>query len=492
MDNRVEIVVGAQDNSKLDLEGLKARLTELGRKVAEARVNIEDKEANAKLAMLGVRLDSLGRRAVSPKLSLQGAARVEAQLLALDVQFDRLGGKVGSRGLIQRGLSGLLNGITSLGGVGTTFINPITLALAALAAVLAGPVIAGLLPVIAGFGVLAAVAVPEITKVWAAVEKGGKAWDKLSGPQKAVGRELKDLKSQFGDLAKSVQPQILRAFATVLKIIKDLMPALKPLVKAAAKALDELLTDIDKWLKSPSGKKFIHWLETDGPKAIETFTHALWTIANIAGRVFTFLNNAGHTAGHRLSVAFAAIRAAIRALTHAFGNIVHAWGNVSHAFGNVQHAGGNVVHAFSNIGHAIGNVINFISDLIGWVESAIAAIGNLAGAVNKALGGIPGKVLGFLGLEHGGIAGAAAGRLAGGLTMVGEHGRELVRLAPGSRVHSNPDTERMLAQGGGGGGTLRLEIVGAGDELTKALAKALRHHARVSYGGSAQRAYGVG
>ncbi len=37
----------------------------------------------------------------------------------------------------------------------------------------------------------------------------------------------------------------------------DLMPALKPLLKAAGNAADYFLNQIDKWLKSPSGQKFI-------------------------------------------------------------------------------------------------------------------------------------------------------------------------------------------------------------------------------------------
>jgi hypothetical protein len=35
------------------------------------------------------------------------------------------------------------------------------------------------------------------------------------------------------------------------------------------------------------------------------------------------------------------------------------------------------------------------------------------------------------------------------MTMVGEHGPELVDLAPGSRVRSNSDTRRILSSGGG-------------------------------------------
>lgn len=61
------------------------------------------------------------------------------------------------------------------------------------------------------------------------------------------------------------------------------------------------------------------------------------------------------------------------------------------------------------------------------------------------------------GIATGGVAGSQPGRAASGgirsnMTWVGEHGPELLSLPPGSRVYSNPDSQRMAAQSGGGGG----------------------------------------
>lgn len=50
----------------------------------------------------------------------------------------------------------------------------------------------------------------------------------------------------------------------------------------------------------------------------------------------------------------------------------------------------------------------------------------------------------------GGIVGAASGAIRSGLTMVGEHGAELVDLPAGSHVFSNPDSGRMLSGAGSG------------------------------------------
>lgn len=82
---------------------------------------------------------------------------------------------------------------------------------------------------------------------------------------------------------------------------------------------------------------------------------------------------------------------------------------------------------------------------------------------------------------HGGIVGAAGGGPRSRLTMVGEHGRELVDLPPGSRVRSNPDTERLLA-GAGAGGTVVLEVRSGGSKLDDLLVEVLRKAVRVRGG----------
>lgn len=70
----------------------------------------------------------------------------------------------------------------------------------------------------------------------------------------------------------------------------------------------------------------------------------------------------------------------------------------------------------------------------------------------------------------------ATGGIASGLAMVGERGRELVRLPTGSSVMSNPDTERFLGQGGGGRMVLELRSGGAAldDLLVEIIRKAVR------------------
>lgn len=80
-------------------------------------------------------------------------------------------------------------------------------------------------------------------------------------------------------------------------------------------------------------------------------------------------------------------------------------------------------------------------------------------------------------MAHGGIVGAAAsGGPRSGFTMVGEYGRELVKLAPGSQVYPHGTTEAMMARAGGGVARVELEWVGGngGDDFLKWLRKNIR------------------
>jgi hypothetical protein len=83
----------------------------------------------------------------------------------------------------------------------------------------------------------------------------------------------------------------------------------------------------------------------------------------------------------------------------------------------------------------------------------------------------------------GGIVGrAATGGVRSNRVMVGEHGPEIVDLAPGSRVHSNPDSMGMLTGVSGGAATLVLEINSSGSRTDDLLLEILRNAIRVRGG----------
>ncbi|MFE7754326.1 hypothetical protein [Streptomyces sp. NPDC057429] len=98
-----------------------------------------------------------------------------------------------------------------------------------------------------------------------------------------------------------------------------------------------------------------------------------------------------------------------------------------------------------------------------------------------------------LGYAHGGVIGAAGGGPRSRMTLVGEQGPELVDLAPGSRVRSNPDTKRMLAGGhaGGGGQPVVVQLQLDGQQIAQVLIDPLRGVIQ-GMGGNVQSALGQG
>lgn len=90
----------------------------------------------------------------------------------------------------------------------------------------------------------------------------------------------------------------------------------------------------------------------------------------------------------------------------------------------------------------------------------------------------------------GNIGAAATGGVRRNMTLVGEHGPEVVDLPGGSHVRSNSDSRRMMA-GGGGGAPTTLVIEAANDDVSRMLLKILRGAIRVQ-GGNVQVVLGKG
>ncbi|GAA4226113.1 hypothetical protein GCM10022254_10020 [Actinomadura meridiana] len=146
------------------------------------------------------------------------------------------------------------------------------------------------------------------------------------------------------------------------------------------------------------------------------------------------------------------------------GRIAHAvlspWPGVQKRFnefwaqlGVRAHAGINRVYsAVIGVVHRIAGIRPSWSGLWhGLAAAGSRVVGLLEGILNRAKS-IGSKISGIIshipGFATGGISHAAEGGPRGNLVMVGEHGRELVRLPFGSSVIPNGQTENMLADRG--------------------------------------------
>lgn len=139
-----------------------------------------------------------------------------------------------------------------------------------------------------------------------------------------------------------------------------------------------------------------------------------------------------------------------------------------------------------NIGHTMWDGI--VSGAKAAVNIAVSGINKIIQAINALISGInriPGvpnmsKIPHVPKLAHGGIA--------GGLAMVGEQGRELVRLPQGSHVRPHGTTEAMM-RGSGGPADIRLTINSAGGRLNDLLVEILRKSIK-DQGGNVQAVLG--
>jgi hypothetical protein len=81
------------------------------------------------------------------------------------------------------------------------------------------------------------------------------------------------------------------------------------------------------------------------------------------------------------------------------------------------------------------------------------------------------------GFAHGGVRGvsaAATGGVRSNMTLVGEQGPEIVSMAPGSRVRSNPDTRRLMGKQGSAGAAAQFLFKSSGRRVDDLLLEILR------------------
>lgn len=167
--------------------------------------------------------------------------------------------------------------------------------------------------------------------------------------------------------------------------------------------------------------------------------------------------------------------------------IISHWRTVVSFFSS---AVGMIRSAWNAVYNAIVSpILSAYHTVVGIVNNIKGALSGIGSAVNSALGGIPGKVLNFLGLAHGGVVGAASGMVRNGMTLVGEHGPELVNLPSGAYVHSNPDTQRIMS---GSGQPLIVELKLTSDKsaLGEAIIQSIRPIVRQRFNGNVQLALG--
>lgn len=132
-----------------------------------------------------------------------------------------------------------------------------------------------------------------------------------------------------------------------------------------------------------------------------------------------------------------------------------------------------ILNARAKINSVHGKTITFTYRTIGYIPSASSV--NAMSHQNRATGGVVGM--------------AATGGARGNRVMVGEHGPEIVDLAPGSHVMSNPDTRSFLSGGGQGASLMHITLQIGDKALGEVVIDPIRRIVR-SKGGNVQAVLG--
>lgn len=287
------------------------------------------------------------------------------------------------------------------------------------------------------------------------------------------------LDSFMQDAADTLQ-QIFDIGKLVFKIIGQLIEIIFPSSKGSADSIFDSVQNglqaVSDWLGNPKNAKdvkafvdtvgdFLKWLMKDGVPAVIWFIQANADLARGVKRAITDVTNFTKSLQRGLGGALDWVIDK--------GNSLISWfralpGRISKAVGG----------AFNGLKEAFRDAINWIIWKWNGLQFTIGGGSFLGMPVPSASFGTPN------------IPYLATGGVAGGLAMVGERGRELVRLPQGSTVIPNGTTEGMMSKAASGGGTTVLHIERSGDSLVDVLIEALAGKIRKK-GGNVQVVLGT-
>jgi hypothetical protein len=396
--NYVVINIKTAGTARPDLTELKATLDELAHKVATARVNVDDKDAAAKLLSMNARLAALGKKVSNPRIDLAGAASVEAQLAFIDLELGRVNDKArgaagGIGGLRLRmaaaaaagsGFTGLLTKIVS-GFVGLSAFGPpgyaamaLIVAGTALLVAALGGMVAALVAAslgLAAFAVLAAPTFAGIVKGYSSVSAARQAyqaaqakyaqdptaanlkaqqtaldhlkvaWAQLSPASRTAVQGIDGLKASFDRYATALRPQVMTIFNTALKGLAGLLPFVAQLARAAAPAVEGLMKGFEGFAKSQGFKSFMNQMQTLAGPAITALGRGLGQVVIALGKMFQSMANPQGVA--TLRDVLGAVAAMIRLIGYSFQGLNKVMPTVAGAMITTGEVILNVAHAMA-------------------------------------------------------------------------------------------------------------------------------------------------
>ena len=376
--------------------------------------------------------------------------------------------------------------------------------------------------------------IPVIEHVGDVAKKVAKTFDPvINKAMKLAEPHLKKFVDELGKSFEALAPAVGPLMDAFTKILDELGPELPGMITKISNSLIEMFEAVGEHPEVITETfailvdiivgtiKVIGWL-TDAVGEVEREWGLIKHSFSETGKVLSNLGGwfAGLWAGivSGASDAWGWITRVAGSIKRLVGKVVHIgqsgasgvihW--VSSAIGTIRRFVGKIVRigqsgaqgAISIVSRLIATIRRFVGKIVrigvSGVEGAINAVSRLIGWIRNLVGktvnvgvNIVGAGKSLLGFAHGGIVGAAGGGPRSSMVMVGEQGRELVRLPFGSTVIPHGQTESMMASGEGAVARVELEWVGTNG--SDKLFEWLKENIRLRVGGgsnSVQKALG--
>jgi TP901 family phage tail tape measure protein len=305
------------------------------------------------------------------------------------------------------------------------------------------------------------------------------AWDAITGVFGAIGKWFSDRWNDIATPLKPVADFLGKVFQTVWNIITAIFGKIGAWFhdrwNEILTALNTVLSPIDAWFRARYSAitaifaaigKWFHdrWGEiwTNLVNVLTPIGSWFQSRYNDVTKIFSGIGNWFH----------ARFQEAWSAITTLFGGIGNwfstQWNNVMNSVNSFKN---NLVNQFNTVKNDVTNIFRgLINGIIDQLNNGISAVEGFINFFGQGLNNVA-KALGTSGT----IPSAHLGRIPhyasgtdshpGGAAIVGEKGRELVFLPPGTKVAPNDVTEKLLKSGGvpgyaGGIGDITSSILG--------------------------------
>lgn len=336
-----------------------------------------------------------------------------------------------------------------------------------------------------------------------ALAKLKESWMGLDPAERGALENFRALSAEYHKLVIAFEPDAFRVFDNGLKLARELLPHIRPLADDAAKGIDEVLREAEKFADS---KGFKDWLKQFGPEIAPSIKAIGGAIGNFVGDWGKFVTSfSPKDIANAFHILDNVVNWTMTGLTRWSHNVMNMWDDFSAAAKNVRNwyrdamdgisadtvkAGGVILRVTGDAERDWETFRYFLSmaldqareDVVGWGhdvehdwDSAWSAVISYAegvpGRIERAFSDLPGLLV-HLGAEliHG-LIGGIESEIPGLSSILGTiHGwlsdlnpgnwfsdiEHAVGLGPGPRPRPSPSASAAMLAGPGPGGTTHI------------------------------------